>query len=96
MILHWLAVAAIGVYSGGGLWADRGWANPIIPEAGSQTQVVQTGNEFTITGGIPSGDGQALFHSFEQLGLSPGQIATFMAQPELQSILGRVVGGDAS
>ncbi|MEM6432557.1 MAG: filamentous hemagglutinin N-terminal domain-containing protein [Cyanobacteria bacterium P01_D01_bin.115] len=96
MQLHWLAAAAIGIYGGGLLGADRGWANPIIPEAGSQTQVEQTGNEFTITGGVSSGDGQALFHSFEQLGLSAGQVATFMAQPELQSILGRVVGGDAS
>ena len=96
MQLHWLAAATIGIYGGGLLGTDRGWANPIIPEAGSQTQVEQTGNEFTITGGVSSGDGQALFHSFEQLGLSAGQVATFMAQPELQSILGRVVGGDAS
>ncbi len=96
MQLHWLAAATIGMCGGGLLSADRGGANPIIPEAGSQTQVEQTGNEFTITGGISSGDGQALFHSFEQLGLSAGQVATFMAQPELQAILGRVVGGDAS
>ncbi|MDB9528259.1 filamentous hemagglutinin N-terminal domain-containing protein [Oscillatoria sp. CS-180] len=98
MKLRWLATLfAVG----GGLnlvgpSLQRAIASPIIPEAGSPTQVVQSGNEFTITGGVTSGDGQALFHSFEQLGLSQEQIATFLAQPEVHSILGRVVGGDAS
>jgi filamentous hemagglutinin family protein len=63
---------------------------------GSQTQVVNTGNTFIITGGRAAGDGQALFHSFEQFGLTSGQIATFFSQPEVQTILGRVVGGEAS
>lgn len=71
-------------------------AAPIVPQTGSQTQVQQAGNEFTITGGTNSADGQALFHAFEQLGLSQGQIATFLAQPGVQTILGGVVGGDAS
>jgi filamentous hemagglutinin family protein len=74
-------------------------ANPIAADptsTNSATQVTQSGQAFTITGGQRSGDGQTLFHSFEQFGLSADQVATFLAQPEVQSILGRVIGGDAS
>uniref|UniRef100_A0ACD5GZT2 Filamentous hemagglutinin N-terminal domain-containing protein n=1 Tax=Desertifilum tharense IPPAS B-1220 TaxID=1781255 RepID=A0ACD5GZT2_9CYAN len=40
--------------------------------------------------------GTNLFHSFEQFGLSEGQIANFLSSPQIQNILGRVIGGDAS
>jgi filamentous hemagglutinin family protein len=63
---------------------------------GTGTVIHQTGNQFDINGGSLSGDGQNLFHSFEQFGLSEGQIANFISNPEIQNILGRVVGGDAS
>lgn len=63
---------------------------------GAGTQVIQTGNQFTITGGSYSGDGANLFHSFEQLNLDADQIATFISSPTIQTILGRIVGGDAS
>ncbi|MEQ9553831.1 MAG: filamentous hemagglutinin N-terminal domain-containing protein [Coleofasciculus sp. G3-WIS-01] len=63
---------------------------------GTGTQVIQTGNQFTITGGSYSGDGANLFHSFEQLNLNADQIATFISSPTIQTILGRIVGGDAS
>ncbi|WP_204140129.1 filamentous hemagglutinin N-terminal domain-containing protein [Halomicronema sp. CCY15110] len=92
---RWLAVLALGT-NGGLLTFQAAQANPIVPQAGTPTQVQQTGSEFTITGGVHSADGQALFHAFEQLGLSQGQIATFLAQPEVHSILSSVVGGDAS
>ena len=63
---------------------------------GTGTQVIQTGNEFTITGGSYSGDGANLFHSFEQLNLDADQIANFISSPAIENILGRIVGGDAS
>ena len=50
--------------------------------------------QFDITGGTQSGEN--LFHSFQQFGLNQGQIANFLSNPNIQNILGRVVGGDAS
>ncbi len=73
-------------------------AQPITAAAdGTGTQVTSTSsnpNQFDITGGTHSGAN--LFHSFEQFGLNPNQIANFLANPNIQNILGRVVGGDAS
>ncbi|MGD1943373.1 MAG: filamentous hemagglutinin N-terminal domain-containing protein [Leptolyngbyaceae cyanobacterium] len=92
-------ISPVMVFSLGGwgwLWAGGAAANPIIPDTGSATQITQSGNEFTITGGVPSADGQALFHTFAEFGLSQAQIANFLAQPDVRSILGSVVGGEAS
>lgn len=52
------------------------------------------GNQFDISGGRRSQDN--LFHSFEQFGLNQNQIANFLSQPNIQNILGRVVGGNHS
>ncbi len=60
------------------------------------TVVNQNGNQYDITGGKLSGNGANLFHSFQKFGLSSGDIANFMSNPNIQNILGRVVGGDAS
>ena len=69
----------------------------IIPAAdGTATIVTQDGNRFVIDGGSLSGDGANLFHSFQQLGLSTNEIATFLSNPAIQNILGRVVGGNPS
>ncbi|NEO83877.1 MAG: CHAT domain-containing protein [Spirulina sp. SIO3F2] len=57
---------------------------------------VQGSDRFTIQGGSLSGDGQNLFHSFEQFGLDTNQIADFLTQPQIQNVLGRVVGGNPS
>ena len=92
-------VSPVMVFSLGGLgwlWAGGAAASPIIPNTGSATQITQSGNEFTITGGASSADGQALFHTFAEFGLSQAQIANFLAQPDVRSILGSVVGGEAS
>lgn len=43
-------------------------------------------------GGSLSGNGANLFHSFEKLGLSQGQIINFISNPKIQNILGRVTG----
>ncbi|MDX2096260.1 MAG: CHAT domain-containing protein [Leptolyngbyaceae cyanobacterium bins.59] len=72
-------------------------AQPILPAAdGTGTIVQQEGNRFDISGGQLSGDRLNLFQSFTQLGLDSNQIANFLATPELQNILARVVGGDPS
>jgi filamentous hemagglutinin family protein len=61
---------------------------------GTGTVVLPNGHRFDITGGTQAGAN--LFHSFQQFGLSQGQIANFLSQPNIQNILGRVVGGDPS
>lgn len=72
-------------------------AQTIIPAAdGTATVVMPNGNTFNITGGSLSGDGKNLFHSFQEFGLSTQQIANFIANPTIQNILGRVVGGNPS
>ncbi|MCC3530963.1 MAG: filamentous hemagglutinin N-terminal domain-containing protein [Microcoleus sp. PH2017_21_RUC_O_A] len=62
----------------------------------TNTQITPNGNQFNIEGGQPSGDGTNLFHSFQQFGLTQGQTANFISNPNIRNILGRVVGGDAS
>ncbi|OIP72015.1 MAG: hypothetical protein AUK43_04635 [Oscillatoriales cyanobacterium CG2_30_40_61] len=72
-------------------------AQTIIPARdGTGTQVTPQGNQFNINGGSLSGNGANLFHSFEKLGLSQGQIINFISNPNIQNILGRVTGGEAS
>jgi filamentous hemagglutinin family protein len=72
-------------------------AEPIIPaNDGTGTSIDEEGNQFNIQGGSLSGDGANLFHSFEEFGLSANQIANFISNPQIQNILGRVVGGDVS
>ncbi|MEH2229935.1 MAG: CHAT domain-containing protein [Nostoc sp.] len=72
-------------------------AQQIIPaNDGTGTIVTPNGNRLDITGGTISGDNANLFHSFQQFGISPEQIANFQASPALQNILGRITGGNAS
>nr|WP_290225827.1 CHAT domain-containing protein [Trichocoleus desertorum] len=72
-------------------------AQAIVPAGdGVGTTVTPSGDRYDITGGQRSGDGSNLFHSFSQFGLSQGQIANFLATPDIQNILARVVGGEAS
>ncbi len=73
-------------------------AQPITAESGTNStgSVITTsdGQQFNISGGTQSGAN--LFHSFEQFGLDSSQIANFLSTPEIQNILGRVVGGNPS
>ncbi|HIK11842.1 MAG TPA: CHAT domain-containing protein [Oscillatoriaceae cyanobacterium M33_DOE_052] len=72
---------------------------PIIPETGTNstsTLVTPEGNRLDITGGQRSRDGANLFHSFQEFGLSQDQIANFITNPQINNILGRVVGGNPS
>ncbi|MEH2087113.1 CHAT domain-containing protein [Nostoc sp.] len=72
-------------------------AQQIVPAAdGTNTIITPNGNRLDITGGTTSRDGANLFHSFQQFGISPEQIANFQANPALQNILGRITGGNAS
>ncbi|MDB9517794.1 filamentous hemagglutinin N-terminal domain-containing protein, partial [Roseofilum reptotaenium CS-1145] len=77
--------------------APKTLAQPIIPAMdGTGTIINHQGNQFNIQGGQLSGNGRNLFHSLEQLGLSQGQIANFISTPQIQNILTRVNGGNAS
>ncbi|MDX2232686.1 MAG: CHAT domain-containing protein [Leptolyngbyaceae cyanobacterium bins.349] len=81
----------------GALPAGRVQAQSISPtNDGTNTVVTPVGDRFDITGGTVSSNGANLFHSFGQFGLTPGQIANFIANPQLQNILGRVVGNTPS
>ncbi|MEG5006536.1 CHAT domain-containing protein [Microcoleus sp. B5-C4] len=81
-----------------GLFAPSQTATAQITPAtdGTNTQITPSGNQFNINGGQQSGDGANLFHSFQQFGLTQGQTANFISNPNIRNILGRVVGGDAS
>ena len=77
--------------------APTALAQSIIPaQDGTGTQIDSEGDRIDIHGGQLSEDGANLFHSFEEFGLSEGQIANFLSNPNIENILGRVVGGDAS
>ncbi|NEO72163.1 CHAT domain-containing protein [Moorena sp. SIO3H5] len=72
-------------------------AESIIPAAdGTGTSITIDGNELTIEGGTVSGDRANLFHSFEKFGLNAEQTVTFLSNPKIRNILGRVIGGEAS
>lgn len=90
--LGWLLTLVLPALASG-----HSQAQPITPESGpdgTNTVVTPEGNRFDITGGTRSGAN--LFHSFEQFGLNSGQTANFVSKPEIQNILGRIVGGDVS
>lgn len=71
------------------------WGQSITAaDDGTGTVVNATGNQYDISEGTQAGEN--LFHSFEQLGLSEGEIANFLSNPDIENILGRVTGGDAS
>jgi len=63
---------------------------------GTQTVVTPADSRFDITGGQTSGDGTNLFHSFTRFNLDPNEIANFIANPAIQNILTRVIGGNPS
>ncbi|WP_293123464.1 filamentous hemagglutinin N-terminal domain-containing protein [Microcoleus sp. bin38.metabat.b11b12b14.051] len=72
-------------------------AQPITPAPdGTNTVVTPNGNRYDISGGSLGGDKANLFHSFTQFGLSQGQTANFLTNPNIQNILGRITGGNPS
>ena len=72
-------------------------AQTILPNPdGTSTLVTPDGNRLDITGGQLSGDGTNLFHSFQEFGLTPEQVANFITSPAVQNILSGVNGGNPS
>ncbi len=69
---------------------------PAITSAndGTNTQIRSQGNVIHIEGGTTAGNN--LFQSFGQFGVSAGQVANFQSTANIQTILGRVTGGNAS
>lgn len=61
---------------------------------GTGTLITIDGQTHHIQGGTEAGAN--LFHSFQQFGLSSGEIANFFSNPSITNIFGRVVGGDPS
>ncbi|NEO88178.1 MAG: DUF4347 domain-containing protein, partial [Spirulina sp. SIO3F2] len=61
---------------------------------GTGTIIHHNGDTYHIQGGTQAGAN--LFHSFQALGLSSGEIANFLSNPSVTNILGRVTGGDPS
>ena len=79
------------------LISPKAVAQNIIPAPdGTGTIVTPDGNILNINGGTLSRDGANLFHSFQQFGISPQQIANFLSNPQIRNILSRVVGGNPS
>ena len=92
-----ICLTIAGSFTSTTVFARVAWAQQVIPAAdGVGTIVIPEGNRLDIKGGTLSEDGANLFHSFESFGLSADQIADFLASPDIQNILGRVTGGDAS
>ncbi len=88
-----LIIAVVSVF----LFPISASSQPITPASdGTGTRVNIEGTRHDIEGGSLSQDGHNLFHSFEKFGLSEGEIANFLSNPNIRNILGRVVGGDAS
>jgi filamentous hemagglutinin family protein len=74
-----------------------GLAQSVIPATdGTGTQLTVDGNHITIRGGHLSDNGANLFHGFQQFNLNSSETANFQSSPEIQNIIGRVVGGDPS
>jgi len=55
-----------------------------------------TGPNYDITAGLGLTRGNNLFHSFSQFDLSSGETANFSGPANIQNILARVTGGNAS
>lgn len=94
--VRWVGRALTMVHLSTTIASNPAWAMPIPNADGTGTQVNVNGNQFDISGGTLSSDGSNLFHSFEQLNLDANQIANFVSQPNIQNILGRINGGNAS
>ncbi|NJN73692.1 MAG: filamentous hemagglutinin N-terminal domain-containing protein [Limnothrix sp. RL_2_0] len=70
-------------------------AQTVTPAADGVGSVIQyNGNTYNIGGGTQAGAN--LFHSFQEFGLNSNEIANFLSNPDIQNVVGRVVGGNPS
>ncbi|MEM7064731.1 MAG: CHAT domain-containing protein [Cyanobacteria bacterium P01_B01_bin.77] len=90
---HWLAWVAVLLSPMGCEIAAHAQSITTVDPA---TSIQQTGNFYQIDGGNLSVDSATLFHNFGQFGLLTGETATFTNPATVNSIIGRVTGGDAS
>ena len=58
------------------------------------TIINYNGNTYHINGGTQAGAN--LFHSFQEFGLNPQEIANFLSNPSIANVVGRVTGGNPS
>lgn len=79
------------------------WLFPVVVNAqivaapdGTGTTTQQQQDRVNISGGQLSGNGGNLFHSFSQFNVGQNQTANFISNPNIQNIIGRINGGDAS
>jgi filamentous hemagglutinin family protein len=92
-----LTLLLIATWLMSGVDVRPSFAQSITPaNDGTGTIVTPNGTQFNIQGGSLSQDKANLFHSFERFGLNANEVANFLAQPQIQNILGRVTGGNAS
>ncbi|AFY37648.1 filamentous hemagglutinin family outer membrane protein [[Leptolyngbya] sp. PCC 7376] len=61
---------------------------------GTGTVINHNGDTYQINGGTRAG--LNLFHSFQDFGLEPSEVANFLSDDSIDNILGRVTGGDPS
>lgn len=71
-------------------------AQTIISDGSTNSNVTSQGNRLNITGGDLSQDGNNLFHSFSQFGLTSNQTANFLSNPSIKNILSRITSGSPS
>lgn len=79
------------------LFPSAALAQSITPASdGTGTVITRDGARYDIHGGQLSNDGRNLFQSFETFGLNSGEIANFLSNSTIETILGRVTGGNVS
>ncbi|MFE4106307.1 CHAT domain-containing protein [Almyronema epifaneia] len=89
-LTHWVGLCAFTTLAPTAVLAQS--VTPALD--GTGTQVDQSGDRYTITGG--SASGANLFHSFREFNLSAPEAANFVTAPTVANILGRISGGQAS
>ena len=80
----------------GPIWATAAVRAQSVTAADPLTTVQQTDSRYQIDGGALSADSTTLFHSFTQFGLLTGESALFSNPTAIETVVGRVLGGDAS
>ncbi|MGD1908893.1 MAG: beta strand repeat-containing protein [Leptolyngbyaceae cyanobacterium] len=95
--LAWLQGGILSLAISSTLLAVSTQAQNITPAGdgtGTTVQYNAASQTYTINGGTQIDAN--LFHSFQQFGLSTGEIANFLANPNVANVLARVTGGQTS
>ncbi|MBT9313529.1 CHAT domain-containing protein [Leptothoe kymatousa TAU-MAC 1615] len=81
-----LAIVLVGL-------VERSDAQVVPAQDAIETQVVQQGQRFTISGGTPTDSSKLLFHSFEQFNLEDANTAEFLVNSNVETIVSRITNG---